>query len=68
MSTTDDENQIKNRFISSQTFHRTTGGRVREITVGERFEPRNLESFDSVTQELYRLLSATIHSEIHTKI
>jgi hypothetical protein len=50
----DDENQIKKQFISSQVFHRTPGGRVQEITVGERFEPRILESFGPVTQELYQ--------------
>jgi hypothetical protein len=36
-SETEDKNQIKNRFMSSQTFHRTPGDRVREITVGVRF-------------------------------
>jgi hypothetical protein len=30
--------------------------------VRERFEPQNLESFDPVTQELCRLLPATIHT------
>jgi hypothetical protein len=29
--------------------------RVQEITVGERFEPRILESFNPVTQEQYRV-------------
>jgi hypothetical protein len=38
-----------------------------EQLVGERFEPRILESFDPVTQELYRHLPATIHTEIHPK-
>jgi hypothetical protein len=54
--------------MPSEAFHRTIGGHVRETTAGERFEPRNLKSFDPVTQELYRLLPATIHTEIHTKI
>jgi hypothetical protein len=35
--------------------------------VGERFEPWNLESFDLVTQELYRLLPAMIHTQPETK-
>jgi hypothetical protein len=56
----DDKNQIEEQFISSQAFHRTTGGRVQEITVGEQFEPRTLESFDLATQEPHRLHPATI--------
>jgi hypothetical protein len=47
----DDKIRIEEQFISSQAFHRTPGGHVWETTVGERFEPRNLESFDLVTQE-----------------
>jgi hypothetical protein len=50
----DDENQIEKQFLSSQIFHRTPGGCVRRITVEKRFELDNLESFDLVTQELYR--------------
>jgi hypothetical protein len=50
----DDKNQLKKQFISSQTFHRTSGGRIQEFTVGERFKPRILESFDLVTQEYNR--------------
>jgi hypothetical protein len=46
-----DKNQLKKQFISSQAFHRTPGVRAQEITVGDRFEPRILESFDPVTQE-----------------
>jgi hypothetical protein len=46
----EDKNQIEEQFISSQSFHRTLGERVREITVGKRFEPRILESFDPITQ------------------
>jgi hypothetical protein len=41
--------------MSSQAFHRTPGGHVRETTAGEQFEPRILKSFDSTTQEQYRL-------------
>jgi hypothetical protein len=51
MSEIDDKNRLKKQFISSQTFHRIPDGRVQEITVGERCEPRILESFDPVTQE-----------------
>jgi hypothetical protein len=58
----DDKNQIEEQFISSQAFHRTPGGCIREITAGERFEPRILESFGLVTQELHRLLPAAIHN------
>jgi hypothetical protein len=46
----------------SHAFHRTPGGRVQEITVGERFEPKTLKSFDPTTKELCRLLPATIHT------
>jgi hypothetical protein len=59
----DNKNQIEQQFISSQAFHRTSGGRVREITVGEQFEPKILESFDPATQELYRLFPVTIHKQ-----
>jgi hypothetical protein len=40
--------------MSSQAFHRTPGGRVREITVGERFELDNLELFDPAAREYDR--------------
>jgi hypothetical protein len=59
----DDKNRIEEQFISSQVFHRTLGGRVQKTTAGEKFEPRNLESFNPVTQELYRFLPATIHTQ-----
>jgi hypothetical protein len=48
----DDENQIKNSLYPHKDI--SPSGRVREITAEERFEPRILESFDPVTQELYR--------------
>jgi hypothetical protein len=48
--------------MSSQAFHRTPGGRVQEIITRERFKSRILESFDPMTQELYRLLPAIIHN------
>jgi hypothetical protein len=47
----DGKNQIKEQFISSHAFHQTPSGRIREISTGEQFEPRNLESFDPTTQE-----------------
>jgi hypothetical protein len=49
----DDENWIEKQFMSSQSIHRTPGGRVQETTVEERFEPRYLESY-STTQERYQ--------------
>jgi hypothetical protein len=54
MNEIDDKNQIEEQFISSHAFHRTPGESVRETTAGEQFEPQNLESFDPMTQELYR--------------
>jgi hypothetical protein len=63
----DNENRIEEQFISSQPFHRTTGGRIREVTAGVKFEPQNLESFNPVTQELYQLLPATIHTTDSSK-
>jgi hypothetical protein len=38
-------------------------GTFRKITAGEQFEPRILETFDPVTQELYRHLPTTIHTK-----
>jgi hypothetical protein len=54
---------IEEQFISSQVFHRTPGGRVQETTVGVQFESLILESFDPVTQELYRLPPVRIHTQ-----
>jgi hypothetical protein len=48
-----DRNQLEKQFISSQAFHQTPGGHVQEITTGERFEPRIIESFNLVIQEQY---------------
>jgi hypothetical protein len=31
----DDKNRLEKQFITSQAFHRTPGGRVRETTAGE---------------------------------
>jgi hypothetical protein len=59
----DDKNQIEEQFMSSQTFHRTLGERIRKITVKEQFEPQIIESFDPVTQELYQHLTAAIHTQ-----
>jgi hypothetical protein len=50
-----DKNRLKKQFISSQIFHQTPHERVQKITVKEQFELRILESFDPVTQELYRI-------------
>jgi hypothetical protein len=47
----DDKKSTQKQFISSQAFHRTPGGRVREPTAGERFRPRNLKTLDPTTQE-----------------
>jgi hypothetical protein len=49
--------------MSSQSFHRTPGGRVQKIIMGVQFELGNLESFRPATQELYRLHSAIIHTQ-----
>jgi hypothetical protein len=62
----DNRNQLEKRFISSQAFHRTPGGRVRKTTTGEKFKPIILESFDPATQELYRHLPTIIHTRIET--
>jgi hypothetical protein len=43
----DDKNLTQKQFISSQAFHRTLGGRVRETTAGERFRPQILETCKS---------------------
>jgi hypothetical protein len=59
----DDENRIEKQFMSSQTFHRTPGGCVQEITVREQFKPRILESFNPATQELFQHHPATIHTQ-----
>jgi hypothetical protein len=47
----DDENRIEEQFISSYAFHRTPGGRVREIIAGVQFKVENLELFDPAAQE-----------------
>jgi hypothetical protein len=47
----DDKNWTEEQFKSLQAFYRTTGRRVQEITVRQRFKPRTLKSFDPATQE-----------------
>jgi hypothetical protein len=47
----DDKNRINEQFISSQAFHRTPDGRVREITMGLQFILENLKIFYPVAQE-----------------
>jgi hypothetical protein len=60
----DDKNRIEEQLISSQTFYRTTGGRVQKITTKKQFKSRILESFGPATQEIYRHLPATIHKQL----
>jgi hypothetical protein len=50
MSEIDDKNQIKEQFISSQTFHRTPSGYVQKITVEKQLVLENLEFFDPVAE------------------
>jgi hypothetical protein len=50
----DNKSRTKIWFISSQTFHRTPCVRVQGITARVQFRLVNLDSFDSVTQELYQ--------------
>jgi hypothetical protein len=38
------------QFISSQAFHRTLGGRVRETTTEEQFRPQLFETLDTAAQ------------------
>ncbi len=45
----DDKNRIEKQFMSSQVFHRISGGRVQKITTREQFESWIIESFDPVT-------------------
>jgi hypothetical protein len=52
---TDNKNQIKTQFISSQPFHRTPGGCIQKITARKQFKPRILESFDPVIQKHNRV-------------
>jgi hypothetical protein len=65
MSEIDEKNRIEKQLMSSQAFHRTAGGRVREIIMEERFETRKLESFDPVTHELYRPIPTIIHKQYY---
>jgi hypothetical protein len=64
----DDKNQIEEQFMSSQAFHRTSGGCIQKITAGVQFEPRNIESFDPVTQEKYRFIPTTIPHKIRRQM
>jgi hypothetical protein len=60
------QNSTQRQFNSSQAFHRTPGGRVRETTAGERFRPRILKLFDPAAQETYqyKLLQQFIHTNL----
>jgi hypothetical protein len=62
------KNQIKNQFMSSQTFHRTSCGCVRETTIWERLRLKNLELFNPVAQESHRLQPVTIQITIHANL
>jgi hypothetical protein len=55
-----DKIRIEKQFISSQAFHRTPYGRVRETAVWERLELENLKIFDLVAEEQHRLPPARI--------
>jgi hypothetical protein len=48
------KNRIKNQFMSSQTFDRTTCGRVWETNVWEQLKLGNLEFFDPISQKQER--------------
>jgi hypothetical protein len=58
----DDKNRTKTQFMCSRSFHRTVGGRVQKTIVKVQFILRNLESFDSMNQELYRFHPVIIHT------
>jgi hypothetical protein len=58
------KNWTKTQFMSSQSFHRTPYGRVREIIVQAQLELENPKLFDPIAQELYRLLPAIIHTQL----
>jgi hypothetical protein len=47
----DDKNRLEKLSISSQAFHRTPGGRVRETTAGEQFRSRILELFEPAAHD-----------------
>jgi hypothetical protein len=53
------KNQLEKQYMPSEAFHRTTDGRVREITARVQFEPLNLESFDPVTHPPARIQTQT---------
>jgi hypothetical protein len=48
------KNQIEEQFIFSQSFHRTPGVRIQEITVRMQFKPRILKSFEPANQDQYQ--------------
>jgi hypothetical protein len=58
-----DKNWIEKQFMSSEAFHQTPDGRIQETIAKEQFKPRIFESFEPVTQELYRQHPATIHTK-----
>jgi hypothetical protein len=58
----DNKNQLEEQFITSQVFHRTPGGHVQKITVGEKIEPQILELFNLVAQESNQASPAMIYT------
>jgi hypothetical protein len=55
--------RLRNSFISSQAFHRTLGGRVRETAAGEQFRPQILETFNTVARDTTGDHLQTIHTQ-----
>jgi hypothetical protein len=46
------QKSTQKQYMLSESFHRTPGERVREITAEVRFGLENLEFFDPVTQDM----------------
>jgi hypothetical protein len=49
--------------MSSKAFHQTPDGRIQKNTAEEQFKSQIFESFEPVTQKLYRQHPATIHAK-----
>jgi hypothetical protein len=58
----DDENRIEKQFISSQVFHRTTGGRIQEITVKNNL---NYESLNLLIQQIKNYTDISLQQFTH---
>jgi hypothetical protein len=65
-----EKNRIKTQFMSSQVFHRTSGGRIRETTIWAQLELENLDLFNPATQEFNRdeFLQQSIHIWVKIEI